>query len=94
MSVTEFNELTPLELSELMNEWGQIRQNEYRQSALLNRRLALEIVNSVLVSNGGRAIRDARQLLRFSWEDDIDDEIAQELLNTNWEALDFIYTSN
>lgn len=94
MSVTEFNELTPLELTELMNEWGQIRQNEYRQSALLNRRLALEIVNSVLVSNGGRAIRDARQLLRFSWEDDIDDEIARELLNTNWEALDFIYTSN
>ena len=94
MSITEFNELTPLELSELMNESGQLRQHEYKQTALLNRRLALEIVNSILVSNGGRAIRDARQLLRFSWEDDIDKEIEKELLNTNWEALDFIYTSN
>jgi hypothetical protein len=91
MTLKEFNTLTPLELSLLMDEHHQKALQQYKESACLHRVLAMRIVNATVAVAGGDQITEPRRFLRFGWEPEIDEDIVEDLLNTDWEALDDKY---
>jgi hypothetical protein len=93
ITLTEFNNITPLELSHLMREYAALREQQYREGATLHRMFTLRIVNAQIAAAGGRQYNDAQHFMRFTWEDEIDNDIEQDLIHTNWEALDFIYAN-
>ena len=94
VTLAEFDQLTPLELTRLIEQHNEREHNEWRRHAELHRLLSMQISNAIVASAGGRALEDPRRFLLFAWEDDPHDEIDSELLETNWDVLDNIYINN
>ena len=74
-----------------MLENRQCRYDDYKRQAELGRMLTMVLWNTQVKAEGQQT--DPRRFIRFEWEDAIDDDVAEDLLNTDWEALDRKYSN-
>lgn len=91
LSIRQFNEHTPIEVAELVKEHHEVDYERYKQHATLHRLFTTFIINVNLKS--GSQITDPRRLITFPWESHMNEDMMEDLLNTDWEALDKKYNN-
>lgn len=91
ISLKEFNDHTPVEVSALVKEHHSYQDELFRNHADLHRYLSMRIANTNLKADS--QYHEPRQFVIFPWEQEIEDEMKEELLNTNWDVLENIYNN-
>lgn len=91
ISLNEFDQLTPAQVHELVNEHREINMARYREHAELHRMYTMLMINVHMKKID--QMTDPRRLVTFAWENAIDDEMIDDLLNTDWDALDKKYSN-
>ena len=91
ISLHEFDQLTPTQVHELVKEHHHVEENRYRSHAELHRMFTAFLLNVHLKKMN--QITDPRRLVTFPWESEINENTMEELLNTDWDALDEKYNN-
>lgn len=94
MTQRDFDHMTPRSVTLLMEQYTERHKREYREKAELLRVLILQASNMIAAGQGAEPIDDPRRFVQFGWEEDMSKELADDLMNTNWDVLDNIYTKN
>ncbi len=63
----------------------------FREHAALHRMFTTLLINVNL--KRGNQITDPRRLITFPWESEVNEEVMEDLLNTDWDALDKKYNN-
>lgn len=89
ITLEEFNNLTPAELSELMYEHSEVKTSEFRRDVSYQRLFTVFLINTQLKKE--HQITNPKRLYTFEWEEELTDEQVEELLKDNWDELDAKY---
>ena len=91
ISLHEFDQLTPTQVHELVKEHHEMDENRFRSHASMHRMIAIKLYNVNFKPID--QITDPRRFITFPWESEVSEEIKEDLLNTDWDALDKKYNN-
>jgi hypothetical protein len=90
ISLTDFWELTPIDVHAICNRVSE-RDQEQHKVLLANIRNMIFRLWRIQIKE---QVTDPREYYTLWWEDEFDDEKIKDLLNTDWELMDYLYKKN